>query len=221
MLVALIVPVVDCVLGLARPDEHDRDQKHEEVFDALSFAFPVPGVGRRREARPAGPALLRALPRRGRPLAAARGWTWLCLVASLGGTIALATWLERRRAARAAAALGRLPAPERRPALARGQGSTRQRSPSKSDVTQAEPAAEATASGLCRRGSCARPRSSPGRPPRPCCRRCSAPRACRHPRARERVRAHGHDRLDGERHRVDLVDLRRSRSRPRARRPTA
>ena len=147
MLVALIVPFVDSY-SVWRGPTNTIVTKHVEVFDALSFTFPVPGVDG--GAKLGLPDLLFFALFLG---AAARwrlrpGWTWLCLVASIGGTIALATWLERGRAARAAAALGRLPAPERRPALARGQGSKRQRSPSKSDVTQAWPAAEATASGL-------------------------------------------------------------------------
>ena len=76
------------------------------------------------------------------------GWTWVCLTASIGGTMALATWLE----------VDGLPA---LPLLSVGfllpnadllwravrDRAARDR-PSKSDVTQAEPAAEATASGL-------------------------------------------------------------------------
>jgi len=68
--------------------------KKPQVFDALSFAFPVPGSND--AARLGLPDLLFYALFLG---AAARwqlrtGWTWVCLTASLGGTMALATWLE-------------------------------------------------------------------------------------------------------------------------------
>jgi hypothetical protein len=67
-------------------------QKHEHVFFTLSFEFPVPGSDA--GARLGLPDLLFFALYLG---AAARwnlrvGWTWVCLTASLGGTLALATW---------------------------------------------------------------------------------------------------------------------------------
>ena len=93
VLVAFIVPFVDSY-SVWRGPTNTIVTKHVEVFDALSFTFPVPGVD--------GGAKL------GLPdllffalfLGAAARWrlrvgpTWLCLVASIGGTIALATVLE-------------------------------------------------------------------------------------------------------------------------------
>src|SRR5262245_54446479 len=137
------------VLGVARPDEHDHAQARARVLLAL-VRVPGAGLGRRCPARPAGSPLLRALPRRGRPLESPRRLD-LGLPDHLARRHAGARDLagaRRLRPPRAAAPLARIPAAERRPALARGQGSRRQRSPSKSDVTQAEPAASATASGL-------------------------------------------------------------------------
>jgi hypothetical protein len=93
VLVAFIVPFVDSY-SVWRGPTNTIVTKHVQVFDALSFTFPVPGVD--------GGAKL------GLPdllffalfLGAAARWrlrvgpTWLCLVASIGGTIALATVLE-------------------------------------------------------------------------------------------------------------------------------
>jgi hypothetical protein len=93
VLVALIVPFVDSY-SVWRGPTNTIVTKHVEVFDALSFTFPVPGVDG--GAKLGLPDLLFFALFLG---AAARwalrpGWTWLCLVASIGGTIALATWLE-------------------------------------------------------------------------------------------------------------------------------
>jgi hypothetical protein len=92
VLVAVIVPWVDSYSVWRGPTKTIVTEK-PEVFSALSFTFPVPGQ--------AGGAML------GLPDllffalflgASARwhlrtGWTWVCLTASLGGTMALATWL--------------------------------------------------------------------------------------------------------------------------------
>jgi hypothetical protein len=93
VLVALIVPFVDSY-SVWRGPTNTIVTKHVEVFDALSFTFPVPGV--EGGAKLGLPDLLffalylaAAARWRLRP-----GWTWLCLVASIGGTISLATWLE-------------------------------------------------------------------------------------------------------------------------------
>lgn len=94
VLVAFIVPFVDSY-SVWRGPTNTIVNKHVEVFDALSFTFPVPGVD--------GGAKL------GLPdllffalfLGAAARWrlrvnvTWVCLAASVGGTIALATWWEK------------------------------------------------------------------------------------------------------------------------------
>jgi hypothetical protein len=93
VLVAFIVPFVDSY-SVWRGPTNTIVTKHVEVFDALSFTFPVPGVeGGAKLGLP--DLLFFAL-----YLAAADrwrlrvGWTWVCLVASIGGTIALATVLE-------------------------------------------------------------------------------------------------------------------------------
>jgi hypothetical protein len=93
VLVALIVPFVDSY-SVWRGPTNTIVNKHVEVFDALSFTFPVPGIDN--GAKLGLPDLLFfAL-----YLAAADrwrlrvGWTWLCLVASIGGTISLATALD-------------------------------------------------------------------------------------------------------------------------------
>jgi hypothetical protein len=93
VLVAAIVPFVDSY-SVWRGPTNTIVTKHVEVFDALSFTFPVPGV--EGGAKLGLPDLLFFALFLG---AAARwrlrpGWTWLCLVASIGGTISLATWLE-------------------------------------------------------------------------------------------------------------------------------
>jgi hypothetical protein len=93
VLVAFIVPFVDSY-SVWRGPTNTIVTKHVEVFDALSFTFPVPGIDN--GAKLGLPDLLFfAL-----YLAAADrwrlrvGWTWLCLVASIGGTISLATALD-------------------------------------------------------------------------------------------------------------------------------
>jgi hypothetical protein len=93
VLVAFIVPFVDSY-SVWRGPTNTIVTKHVEVFDALSFTFPVPGVDG--GAKLGLPDLLFFALFLG---AAARwrlrvGWTWICLVASIGGTIALATVLE-------------------------------------------------------------------------------------------------------------------------------
>jgi hypothetical protein len=93
VLVAFIVPFVDSY-SVWRGPTNTIVTKHVQVFDALSFTFPVPGVDG--GAKLGLPDLLFFALFLG---AAARwrlrvGWTWICLVASIGGTIALATVLE-------------------------------------------------------------------------------------------------------------------------------
>jgi hypothetical protein len=93
VLVAFIVPWVDAY-SVWRGPTHEIVTHRQHVFSTLSFAFPVPGAN--------GSAKL------GLPdllffalflAAAARfrlrvPWTWLCLTASIGGTMALATLLD-------------------------------------------------------------------------------------------------------------------------------
>jgi hypothetical protein len=93
VLVALIIPWVDAYSVWRGPTNHIVNH-HEHVFTLLSFSFPVPGES--------GAAKL------GLPdlmffalfLAAADRWrlrvpwTWVCLTASIGTTMALATWTD-------------------------------------------------------------------------------------------------------------------------------
>jgi hypothetical protein len=93
VLVAVIVPWVDSYSVWRGPTNTIVNEK-PEVFTALSFAFPVPGTTS--GAMLGLPDLLFFALFLG---ASARwrlrtAWTWVCLVAGLGGTIALATWLE-------------------------------------------------------------------------------------------------------------------------------
>jgi hypothetical protein len=93
VLVAVIVPWVDSY-SVWRGPTKTIVTKQPQVFDALSFTFPVPGQAG--GAKLGLPDLLFFSLYLG---AAARwrlrtGWTWVCLTASLGATIALATWLE-------------------------------------------------------------------------------------------------------------------------------
>jgi uncharacterized membrane protein SirB2 len=90
VLVALIVPWVDAY-SVWRGPTHEIVTHREEVFTTLSFAFPVPGSNA--SAKLGLPDLLFFALFLG---AAARfklrvPLTWLCLTASIGGTMALAT----------------------------------------------------------------------------------------------------------------------------------
>ena len=93
VLVAFIIPWVDAYSVWKGPTKVIVTQ-HTQVFTTLSYAFPIPG-----EATAANlglPDLLFFALFLG---ATARwhlrtGWTWVCLVAGLGATMALATWLE-------------------------------------------------------------------------------------------------------------------------------
>ena len=89
VLVAAIIPVVDAY-SVARGPTKVIVERHEQVFTNLSFAFPIPG-----EANAANLGLPDLLFFALFLAAAARfslrpGWTWLAMVASFGGTIALA-----------------------------------------------------------------------------------------------------------------------------------
>jgi hypothetical protein len=95
VLVALIIPWVDAYSVFSkRGPTHNIVEHHHQVFTALSYAFPIPGV--HASANLGVPdvlffALFLA--------AAARfglrtGWTWLCMAASFGATIALAVALN-------------------------------------------------------------------------------------------------------------------------------
>lgn len=93
VLVAAIIPWVDAYSVWRGPTKTVLAH-HEHVFTVLSFAFPVPGHV--------------AAANLGLPdlfffalfLAAAAhyglrvGWTWICLVASFGATIAIAVWWD-------------------------------------------------------------------------------------------------------------------------------
>ena len=93
VLVACIIPWVDAYSVFRGPTK-EITQHHEHVFFSLSFEFPVPGSAG--AARLGLPDLLFFALFLG---AAARwqlrtGWTWFCLTASIGGTMALATWFD-------------------------------------------------------------------------------------------------------------------------------
>ena len=93
VLVAFIVPWVDAY-SVWRGPTHEIVHHRENVFSTLSFAFPVPGSNG--SAKLGLPDLLFFALFLG---AAARfhlrvPWTWLCLTASIGGTIALATYFD-------------------------------------------------------------------------------------------------------------------------------
>jgi hypothetical protein len=93
VLVALIVPWVDAYSVWRGPTHHIvTHQQH--LFTTLSFAFPVPGE--RGSANLGIPdllffALFLAAADRWRLRV---GWTWVALTASLGGTMAIAVWLD-------------------------------------------------------------------------------------------------------------------------------
>jgi uncharacterized membrane protein SirB2 len=89
VLVAFIVPWVDAY-SVWRGPTHEIVTHRQQVFSTLSFAFPVPGTNG--SAKLGLPDLLFFALFLG---AAARfrlrvPWTWLCLTASIGGTITLA-----------------------------------------------------------------------------------------------------------------------------------
>jgi hypothetical protein len=93
VLVACIVPFVDSYSVWRGPTKTIVTKK-PEVFSALSFTFPVPGEDG--GAKLGLPDLLFFALFLG---AAARwrlrtGWTWVCLTASIGATMALATWWD-------------------------------------------------------------------------------------------------------------------------------
>jgi hypothetical protein len=92
-LVAVVVPWVDSYSVWRGPTKTIVTKK-PDVFSALSFAFPVPGQSG--GAKLGLPDLLFFALFLG---ASARftlrtPWTWICLVASLGGTMAIATLFE-------------------------------------------------------------------------------------------------------------------------------
>jgi hypothetical protein len=93
VLVAFIVPWVDAY-SVWRGPTHEIVTHRQHVFSTLSFAFPVPGVNG--SAKLGLPDLLFFALFLG---ASARfelrvPWTWLCLTASIGGTMALATLFD-------------------------------------------------------------------------------------------------------------------------------
>ena len=92
VLVALLVPLVD-IFSVFRGPTKEIIENREEVFTALSFAFPVPGGGAARLGLP--DLLFFAL----FLAASARfelrvGWTWLAMTLSIGATMALATGFD-------------------------------------------------------------------------------------------------------------------------------
>jgi hypothetical protein len=93
VLIALIIPWVDAY-SVWRGPTHQIVTKHEEVFTLVAFAFPVPGENS--AAKLGLPdlmffALFLAAAARFRLRV---GWTWVCLTASIGTTMALATWTD-------------------------------------------------------------------------------------------------------------------------------
>ena len=93
VLIAFIVPWVDAY-SVWRGPTHEIVTHRQHVFSTLSFAFPVPGVNG--SAKLGLPDLLFFALFLG---ASARfelrvPWTWLCLTASIGGTMALATYFD-------------------------------------------------------------------------------------------------------------------------------
>src|SRR5439155_6534224 len=104
-------------LRLARPHARDRHAPAARVHDTL-VRLPGPGDERIGQARPARPALLRAVPGRRRALPAARALD-LALPDGLDRrNDGARNALQRRRAPGAPAARAGLPAPECPPALA-------------------------------------------------------------------------------------------------------
>ena len=92
VLVAAIVPVIDAVSVWAGPTRHIVTER-PEVFDVYSFAFPLPHEGSFRHGLTDiafFTLFLGATARWGLRV----GWTWLAMVAGLGGTIALTVWAD-------------------------------------------------------------------------------------------------------------------------------
>ena len=91
VLVSSIIPFVDAY-SVWRGPTKSIVEHHAHVFTVFSFAFPVPG--KHLAANLGMPDIfffalfLAASARFGLRV----GWTWLCLVAALGGTIALTVW---------------------------------------------------------------------------------------------------------------------------------
>jgi hypothetical protein len=92
--VALIIPLVDSFSVFRGPTGHVLEER-PSIFETIAFGFPVPG-----ESEPAriGPPDILFF---GLFLAAAArwnlrvGWTWVCMAASFGLTLALAVRLDR------------------------------------------------------------------------------------------------------------------------------
>ncbi len=93
VMVAAIIPWVDAY-SVWRGPTKEIVNHHADVFNVFSFAFPIPGV--HAAANLGVPDLLffalflGAADRFGLRVY----WTWLCLVAALGGTIALTVWFD-------------------------------------------------------------------------------------------------------------------------------
>ena len=94
VLVACIVPFVDSYSVWRGPTKTIVTQKPRGLLGALVH---LPRARERRAARSSAcPTCSSSRSSSARPRAGScgTGWTWLCLTASIGGTIALATWLE-------------------------------------------------------------------------------------------------------------------------------
>ena len=106
MLVAVIMPVGRRVLGLARADEARSSRRSRRCSRRSRSRSRCPA---RTAARSSGcPTCSSSRSSSARPRASAlrTGWTWLCLTASLGGDDGARGLARRRRPARAAAAVG-------------------------------------------------------------------------------------------------------------------
>ena len=94
MLVACIVPFVDSYSVWRGPTNTIVTQKPEVFSRALVH---IPGARAWKAARSSAcPTCSSSRSSSARPRAGScgTGWTWVCLTASIGGTIALATWFE-------------------------------------------------------------------------------------------------------------------------------
>jgi hypothetical protein len=92
VLVAALIPWVD-IFSVFRGPTKEIIENREEVFTALSIAFPVPGGGAARLGLPDVlffSLFLAAADRFGLRV----GWTWLAMTASFGVTMALATGVD-------------------------------------------------------------------------------------------------------------------------------